>query len=90
MWFVPEHHDRVVAVVEGDLAVGSHAAGFARFDYFDPSTKKSDNEKLGVTIGATITQDWLLLLPELTYRTSAGALGDKVDTAALVHAIVLY
>jgi hypothetical protein len=78
------------AFLEGDVALGNHVAAFVRLDYFDPSASKEDNERLGATLGASIYHDWVYVIPELQLRSNAGMLGDRTETAGLIHAIAIY
>lgn len=75
---------------ELDAAVTSYAAAFARYDYFDPSTSKDNNQMHGVTLGGTLFKDWVYVTPELQLRTNAGAKGDKITTIGFVHLVALY
>jgi hypothetical protein len=78
------------AYAEGDVAIVPGAVGFLRLDYFDPSTDKDDNEVKGVVAGAALYHEWLEVTPELQLRSTSGAMGDKVESIGLVHAIVIY
>ena len=78
------------AFLEGDAAVATFLAPFLRLDYFDPSTDKDDNERLGATLGASLYLDWVSLIPELQYRWAAGLLGDRNEATVLLHAIAIY
>jgi hypothetical protein len=75
---------------EVDARVTGYAAAFARYDYFDPSTDKAKNQKHGVTIGGTLYKDWVYVTPEFQLRTTAGAMGNKIDTTGFVHLVAIY
>ncbi len=75
---------------EVDASITSYAAGFARYDFFDPSTSKDNNQQHGVTLGGTLFRDWVYVTPELQLRTSAGAMGSKITTTGFLHFVALY
>lgn len=76
--------------VEGDVALAPFAVGYLRLDYFDPSSKKDENQMMGAALGASIFHDWVYLTPELQLKSTKGAEGSKVDTTGMVHAVVIY
>ncbi|HEU4727746.1 MAG TPA: hypothetical protein VFT22_07655 [Kofleriaceae bacterium] len=75
---------------EVDASVTAYAAAFARYDYFDPSTSKDQNQQHGITLGGTLFKDWVYVTPEFQLRTNAGTMGDKITTTGFLHFVALY
>lgn len=76
--------------VEGDVALGAHATGFLRLDYFDPSTSQADNGIVGGALGAPIFLTSAFFVPELRYQRQPPGTGGQSITAFVVRAFITY
>ena len=71
---------------EGDLGITAHAVGYARLDFFNPSTTADANQLVRGTFGMLFWQPMVSIVPEISLTRT----GDATDAGLVVHARITY